>query len=144
MTGLKRKIGVEIECTGLTRNAAARAIGRVFDSVPEHLAAVTISIIFVIARTENGQLFMIPAFGVWTKTAVMRQESMPWKSSHRCWNIANIPLLQEIVRAVRSADGVTGAQYNCGIHIHVDGAPYTAQSLRNLVNIFCQQGKLLV
>ena len=35
--GIKtQKFGVEIECTGLTRNAAARAIGRVFDSVPEH------------------------------------------------------------------------------------------------------------
>lgn len=33
--GIKtQKFGVEIECTGLTRNAAARAIGRVFDSVP--------------------------------------------------------------------------------------------------------------
>ena len=31
--GIKtQKFGVEIECTGLTRNAAARAIGRVFDS----------------------------------------------------------------------------------------------------------------
>ena len=56
---------------------------------------------------------------------------------------SDIPLLQEIVRAVRSADGVTGAQYNCGIHIHVDGAPYTAQSLRNLVNIFASKENFL-
>ena len=48
----------------------------------------------------------------------------------------DMPLLQEVVRAVRKAGGVTGADYRCGIHIHIDGAPYTAQSLRNLVNVF--------
>ena len=55
----------------------------------------------------------------------------------------DIPLLQEIVRAVRKSGGVTGADYNCGIHIHIDGTPYTAQSLRNLVNIFASKENFL-
>lgn len=55
----------------------------------------------------------------------------------------DMPLLQEVVRAVRKAGVVTGADYRCGIHIHVDGTPYTAQSLRNLVNIFARKENFL-
>ena len=39
--------------------------------------------------------------------------------------------------------GITGAEYRAGIHIHIDGAPYTAQSLRNLVNIFASKENFL-
>ena len=56
---------------------------------------------------------------------------------------SDIPLLQEVVRAVRRAVGVTGGEYKCGIHIHIDGAKYTAQSLRNLVNIFASKENFL-
>ena len=55
----------------------------------------------------------------------------------------DMSLLQEVVRAVRKAGGVTGAEYCAGIHVHIDGAPYTAQSLRNLVNIFASKENFL-
>ena len=49
---------------------------RFFRRRPAKQETVGLEFELVIAKTENGQLFMIPAFGVWTKTAVMRQESM--------------------------------------------------------------------
>ena len=55
----------------------------------------------------------------------------------------DMPLLQEVVRAVRKAGGMTGAEYQAGIHVHIDGAPYTVQSLRNLVNIFASKENFL-
>ena len=55
----------------------------------------------------------------------------------------DMSLLQEVVRAIRKAGGMTGAEYQAGIHVHIDGAPYTAQSLRNLVNIFASKENFL-
>ena len=53
----------------------------------------------------------------------------------------DIPTIQEIVRALRSA----GAKVNdsCGIHIHVDAAPHTVTTLRNIVNIMAAKEDLL-
>lgn len=39
--GIKQqKYGVEVECTGLTREAAAKAISKVLDGAAEHLVNV--------------------------------------------------------------------------------------------------------
>lgn len=48
----------------------------------------------------------------------------------------DIPKLQEVVRVLRKVGGVTGAEYGCGIHLYIDGEPYNAKTLRNLVKIF--------
>lgn len=54
----------------------------------------------------------------------------------------DIPTLQEVVRALRGA----GAKVNdsCGIHIHIDAANHTAQSLKNLAFIMNSKEDLLV
>jgi hypothetical protein len=53
----------------------------------------------------------------------------------------DIETLQEIVRKLRCA----GARANksCGIHIHVNAAPHTPKTLRNLVNIMAAKEDLL-
>lgn len=143
--GIKtQKFGVEIECTGLTRAMAARAIARVLHSTSTH------------------------DVGSYDKYSVKDSEGRRWNivydSSIKCFNrdgrstdsgiyaveivtpvleYKDIELLQEVVRAVRKAGGITGAYYNCGIHIHVDGEPYDARSLRNLVNIFASKENFL-
>lgn len=74
--GIKtQKFGVEIECTGLARAAAARAIGKVLGKTPEHFGG------------SYGLWFTIPASDAWTKAVILRREIMRWKSSLRCWNI---------------------------------------------------------
>ena len=55
----------------------------------------------------------------------------------------DMALLQEVVRAVRKAGGVTGAEYRAGIHVHIVGDPYDARTLRNLVNIFASKENFL-
>lgn len=142
--GIKtQKFGVEIECTGLTRSAAAKAISKVLNSRSEHIG------------------------GSYDKYTVRDSKDRKWSvvydSSIRCINrngnsasrdyaveivtpvleYEDIETLQEVVRAVRKAGGVTGAEYMAGIHIHIDGSPYTAQSLRNLVNIFASKENFL-
>ena len=43
----------------------------------------------------------------------------------------DIPLLQEVVRALRKAGGVTGPRYCAGTHIHISAEDYTPQQIRN-------------
>lgn len=142
--GIKQqKFGVEIECTGLTRETAAKAIGKVLgrhfeyfggsydkynvrDSKDRKWSVVYDSSIKCVDKNGNSAS---RNYAVELVTPVLEYEDMP--------------LLQEVVRAVRKAGGVTGAEYRAGIHIHIDGSPYTAQSLRNLVNIFASKENFL-
>ena len=52
-------------------------------------------------------------------------------------------MLQEVVRALRKSGAVTGAEYKCGIHIHISADDFDARSLRNLVNIFASKEDFL-
>lgn len=48
----------------------------------------------------------------------------------------DIPLLQEVIRLLRRAGGVTGPTYCCGTHLHISADDFTPRQLLNLVNIF--------
>lgn len=54
----------------------------------------------------------------------------------------DIPLLQQVIRALRKA----GAEPSdlCGIHIHVSEKEHTPQSLRNLLNLFTQKEDIFI
>jgi len=54
---------------------------------------------------------------------------------------SDIPLLQEVVRALRGA----GAKVNerCGLHVHIDAANHDAKTVRNLINIFASREDML-
>ncbi len=53
----------------------------------------------------------------------------------------DINTIQQIVRKLRSAGAV--ANSSCGIHIHINGAPFDAKSLRNLTNIMYSKENLI-
>ena len=142
--GIKtQKYGVEVECTGLTRADAAKAISKILGGSPEHLGG---SYDKYNVRDSKGR-----------KWSVVYDSSIKCVDKNGCSASRNyavelvtpvleyedMPLLQEVVRAIRKAGGVTGAEYQSGIHVHIDGAPYTAQSLRNLVNIFASKENFL-
>ena len=142
--GIKtQKYGVEVECTGLTRADAAKAISKILGGSPEHLGGSydkynvrdskdrKWSVVYdsSIKSVDKNGCSASRYYAVELVTPVLEYEDMP--------------LLQEVVRAVRKAGGVTGAEYQAGIHVHIDGASYTAQSLRNLVNIFASKENFL-
>ena len=142
--GIKQqKFGVEIECTGLTRASAAKAISEVLDSSADHVGGAYDK--YCIRDSQSRKWSVV-------NDSSIRAVNRDGRSASReyCVEIvtpvleySDIPLLQEVVRAVRRAGGVTGGEYKCGIHIHIDGAKYTAQSLRYLVNIFASKENFL-
>ncbi len=53
----------------------------------------------------------------------------------------DIEPLQEVIRDLRKSGAFTNK--SCGIHIHVDAAPHTPTSLKNLVNLVASKEELL-
>ena len=54
----------------------------------------------------------------------------------------DIPLVQEVIRALRRAGAETSEK--CGLHIHVSDQAHSAQSLRNLIRLFRQKEELFI
>lgn len=143
--GIKsQKFGVEIECTGLTREAAAKAISRVLLSEYVHEGGGYDK--YSVKDSKNRK------WNVVYDSSIKRFNEQRRTTDSRCYAVEivtpvleykDIDQLQEVVRAVRKAGGITGAEYGCGIHIHIDGSPYDAHSIRNLVNLFASKENFL-
>ncbi len=136
-----QNFGGEIELTGMTREKAARIISAHFGGT-------------VVAHLRDG-------YDTWTAKDT---KGRTWKCSrdssirpeisergrrrmleegrtftdHRCEVVTPIlqyedmETLQEIVRKLREAGAI--ANSSCGIHVHVDGANHTPESLTRLIN----------
>lgn len=139
----KQRFGIEIELTGITRQQAAAALKKAFNGSSVYTGGAygkytvtdeksrewsVVSDGSIICTDRNGQR-VSDEYSVETVSPILEYE--------------DIPLLQEAVRSLRKAGGITGPEYKCGIHIHIDGAPYTPKALRNLVNIFASKEDML-
>ena len=125
----EQAFGLELEFSGITRKKAAETIAEVI----------------------NGGAYIHYDGGSYRKWTVTGMDGRKWlveydSSVHninggdQCEFVTpkctydDIPTVQECIRALRKA----GAKVNtsCGLHIHVDGANHTAQSLKNLAFTF--------
>jgi hypothetical protein len=138
------RFGIEIEFTGITREQAARVAA-------EHLNGT---------YREGGTHYdrkeiIAPDGRVWTfmsdgsiscqtkanGSAVPADRNYSVELVSPILTYANdIETLQELVRKLRQAGGF--ANSSCGIHIHLDGANHTAQSIRNFINIIASKNDL--
>ena len=142
--GIKtQKYGVEVECTGLTRTDAAKAISKILGGSPEHLGGSYDKYNIRDSKGRKWSVVYDSSIKCVDKNGCSASRNYAVKLVTPVLEYEDMPLLQEVVRAVRKAGGVTGAEYQAGIHVHIDGAPYTAQSLRNLVNIFASKENFL-
>ena len=132
MSTLKNQnFGVEVEMTGISRGAAADVVASVLHSTVSH-----------------------PAFGSYDKRNIKDGEGRVWKVMRDASIVPqpeskddfkvefvtpilqykDIELLQTIIRALREAGAI--ANKSCGIHVHVDGANHTSESLLRLLEFF--------
>ena len=140
----KQRFGIEIELTGITRAEAAEAIAELFDSDYDHYGGSYDRYDIADAKGRTWKIVYDSSIHK------VNHNHHPTSNSHYAVEMVtpileyeDIPQLQEVVRALRKAGGITGAEYGCGIHIHIDGAPYDARKLRNLVNIFASKEDML-
>lgn len=131
-----QNFGVEIELTGITRREAAKVIANHFGT----------------ERVESGSDYYKSFFAVDTKNRKWRcmsdssiycerklhGETISATAEYSCEVVTPILQyddlndLQEIVRELRAAGAI--ANSSCGIHVHVDGANHTPESLTRLLN----------
>jgi len=131
-----QKFGVEIEMTGLTRSMAANVIAKYFQSEVKHNNDG-----YDTYQTKDNQ------GRTWKVMSDSSINTEGRSAFYRCelvtppLNYNDIESLQEIVRLIKKAGGKTNN--SCGIHVHVDGANHTADSLKNLLDIMRHKQQVL-
>jgi len=137
----EQKFGIEIELTGLTRAKAADIVAEYFGTEVYHVGGAYDP--YIVSDDQN------------RKWKIARDGSI--RCADRNGNSLNsecsvefvspicvyddIKTIQQLVRNLRAGGAVTNS--SCGIHIHINGAPYDAKSLRNLTNIMNSKENLI-
>lgn len=131
-----QNFGVEIELTGITRSDAAKVIAKHYGT----------------NRVETGYDYYCSRYAIDTKgrkwrcmsdasiTCQMKVDGRTISASREYSCEVVTPILQyddlddlqQIVRELRAAGAI--ANSSCGIHVHVDGANHTPESLTRLLN----------
>ena len=136
-----QKFGIEIEMTGITRNAAARVIAGYFRTTATHVGG-GYDVYSIRDNTDRQWKIM--------SDASIRCEARGERSGSDLYSVElvspicqydDIEKIQEIVRKLYKA----GARVNntCGIHVHINAATHTPKTLRNIVNIMASKEDLL-
>lgn len=129
MVGIKEQaFGIELEFGGMTRKRAAYAIKKAIPGASEPRWVGGVYDKFTVTAPDGRD---------WT---IMSDSSVNSMGGQACEFVtpkctyADIETVQECIRALRRAGAKVDS--SCGLHIHIDGANHTAQSLKNLAFTF--------
>lgn len=134
----KQTIGVEIEMNGITRSKAAKVAAEFFGTGRYKDTAARNGYCTWSAWDADGREWKF-----------QRDVSIAGPDSEKCELVtpvltyADIETLQELVRQLRHAGGVSHAGVGAGVHIHIGAKGHTPQSLRNLANIMAGHESLI-
>ena len=134
----KQTIGVEIEMNGITRSRAAKAAADFFGTGRYKDTA-----------GRNGYCTWSAWDADGREWKFQRDVSIAGPDSEKCELVtpiltyADMETLQELVRQLRHAGGVSHAGVGAGVHIHIGAKGHTPQSLRNLANIMAGHESLI-
>lgn len=142
--GIKHRcFGIEIELTGITRCQAAQAVADLFGTYVSHNGGYYDK--YTVSDNQNREWSFVFDSNIDAVNNNRESAGDSYKvelnSPVLCYE--DIPLLQEVIRALRHIGGVTGPNYCCGTHIHISADDYTPQQIRNLVNIFSSKENYL-
>lgn len=143
-----QKFGIEIEMTGITRAKAAEVAVRFFGSTAklEHIGG---SYDEYRVTTSDGRAWkFVSDASILTK----KKENGQIKTASKDYSVElvspiltyeDVENLQELIRQIRHAGALSDSQYQCGIHIHIDGKSHTPTSLKNLINLMASKEELI-
>jgi len=139
-----RNFGLEIECTGITRERAAQVAAEILGGTAAY-AGGYYGAYHVTA--PDGRVWKFMYDGSITCQRKERGRRVSANSEYSVEMVSpilsyreDIGTLQEIVRGLRRAGVFTGS--DMGIHIHLDGAGHTPKSIRNFINIIASKNDL--
>ena len=140
--GIKtQKFGVEIECTGLTREDAAEAVAKVLGGSPDYFGGSYDRYDVYDSQNRRWKIMSDASIRCTTKDGTPASKKYSVEIVTPILEYEDMALLQEVVRSVRRSGGICNE--STGIHIHIDFEPYNPQKLRNLVNIFASKEDML-
>lgn len=131
----EQNFGVEIELTGITRQQAAGIIANYFGTAPRYIG--TYYKTWGATDRKNRTWKAMSDASIRTQRKV-NGRTVNANHNYSCELVTpilqyeDLEDLQNIVRALREAGAI--ANNSCGIHVHVDGAKHTPESLTRLVN----------
>ena len=131
------RFGVEIELVSISRERAAKAVQAVVGGSAEYRGYVDGLDTWAVTDARGRTWKIVSDASLTDAPAHLRAEVvtpiLEWM---------DIEGLQEVVRALRQSGGRTNDQ--CGVHVHVDGAPFDAAALTRLVKIVNKQERLII
>ena len=141
---LSSKFGIEIEFTGITREEAATVLSKYF--VRDYHRLHDYYGTYTVASPDGLEWKLMYDSSITCRKRDGRH-SYPAGSDYSCELVSpvltyreHIGILQDIVRRLRKAGGMTNK--SCGIHVHLDGAPHTPRSVRNFINLIASRNDL--
>ena len=135
--GIKnRKFGIEIEMTGITRCEAAKAIKKVLGGDIDHVGGTYDKYTVVDDKGRKWQIVFDSSIYARKKNGDLASDYYKVELNSPVLEYEDFDLLQSVIRALRKAGAITGPDYDCGTHIHIDASDYTPQQIRNLVNLW--------
>ena len=136
-----QRFGIEMEMTGITRKKAAEVIAAYFDTHEVYDGGSYYAYHVTDGQGRNWKV--VSDASIHPAARDGRSASTLYKVevvSPIC-HYEDIETIQELVRKLRHAGACVNR--SCGIHIHVDAAPHSVKTLRNLVNIMVSKEDLL-
>lgn len=131
-----QKFGVEIEMTGISRANAAEVVAKALNTrVQDHIASYDARLI----KDSQGRTWKIVSDASIDTHGNGSSYAVEFVTPPL--NYEDIETLQNIIRKLREAGAKSDK--SCGIHIHVDGANHTPESLKRLVNFFTARQDLI-
>lgn len=140
----EQRFGVEVEMTGITREQAARIAADYFQT---HASYDGTHYNTYSAQDSQGRKWKFMSDGSikcqrkarGRKVAADRDYSVEMVTP--ICRYEDITVIQELLRKLREAGAFVNE--SCGVHIHVDAAPFDAVKMRNLVNIVASKEDLI-
>lgn len=138
-------IGVEIELTGITRNAAAHTVADYLDMYVEYKGG---SYDAYEIEDKSGRIWSIKRDS--SLKAQKKDADGNIETANDLYkvelitpilNYNDIENLQGLVRAIRKAGGFVNE--TCGMHVHIGAADFTAQAATNLLNAVASKQDLI-
>lgn len=139
-----QRFGIEIELTGITRETAAKVIADYFGTEFRFVGGGYRAYEAKDSKERTWKVLYDSSIDAQKKVhGALRDATDEYKTEvvSPILTYEDIEDLQEIVRKLRHKGAI--ANDTAGIHIHVDAAPYTPQTLKNLVNIIASKEDML-
>jgi len=134
----EQKFGIEIELTGLTRQKAAEVIAKYLGSSCQYDGGYYEEYSVRDGQGRKWKVMYDSSIVAVKKGGGSAGDEYKVEFVSPICEYADIPTIQELVRQLRHAGAIAGE--NAGIHVHVNAAPYTARTLRNITNImYCKE-----